>query len=252
MARGNARQALFHGDDDYQRMLAGLEKTVQRTGWEVFSFVWMPNHIHLFFRTPTPNLCRGMRYLLSEYANWHAKRHQQTGHLFQGRFRGELIEDQSYFWNVSRYLHLNPVRGQRPLVDHPRDWPWSSYQGYCRKADRLDWLDYDGLLRAWQGEMGGSNPEYSYRRIVEAGITKPPTNPFQDAWEGWLLGSHAFVERTKRLVRIPNQPDQVPRTRRLVRLDAEEVIATVAKYFAVEPSSYAARRSTAAGRDLAA
>ena len=252
MARGNARQALFHGDDDYQRMLTGLEKTVRRTGWEVFSFVWMPNHIHLFFRTPTPNLSKGMQYLLSGYANWYAKRHQRTGHLFQGRFRGELIEDESYFWNVSRYLHLNPVRGKRPLVDHPRDWMWSSYRGYCRKADRLDWLDYDDVFRAWQGEMGGSNPEHAYRRFVEAGIKQPPTNPFQAAWEGWLLGSEAFLKRTKQLMSIPNQPDQVPRARRLVRLDAEEVIATVANYFAVDPATYAARRSTAAGRDLAA
>ncbi len=66
-------------------MLEGLEKTVLRTGWEIFSFVWMPNHIHLFFRTPQPNLSRGMQYLLSGYANWYAKRHQRPGHLFQGR-----------------------------------------------------------------------------------------------------------------------------------------------------------------------
>ena len=99
-------------------VLDGLEKTVGRTGWEVFSFVWMPNHIHLFFRTPRPNLSRGVQYLLSGYANWYAKRHRRTGHLFQGRFKGELIEDESYFWNVSRYIHLNPVRGKRPLVEH--------------------------------------------------------------------------------------------------------------------------------------
>lgn len=252
MARGNARQTLFQGDDDYHRLLAGLEKTVQRTGWEVFSFVWMPNHIHLFFRTPTPNLSKGMQYLLSGYANWYAKRHQRTGHLFQGRFRGELIEDESYFWIVSRYLHLNPVRGKRPLVDHPRNWLWSSYRGYCRQADRLDWLNYEGLFHAWQGEMGGSTPEHAYRRFVEAGVKKPPSNPFQAAWDGWLLGSEAFVKRTKQLVSIPNQPDQVPQARRLVRLDAEEVIATVAKHFGVEPGNYTARRSTAPGRDLAA
>ena len=115
MARGNGRQLLFHEQDDYQRMLDGLVKTVDRTGWEVFAFVWMPNHLHIFFRTPKPNLSKGMQYLLSGYANWYAKRHRRTGHLFQGRFKGELIENESYFWNVSRYLHLNPVRGKRPL-----------------------------------------------------------------------------------------------------------------------------------------
>jgi len=163
-----------------------------------------------------------------------------------------LIEDESYFWNVSRYLHLNPVRGKRPLVDHPRNWPWSSYRGYCRRADRLHWLDCDGLLRAWQGEMGGSNPAHAYRRFVEAGVKKPPANPFQSAWDGWVLGSEAFVKRMRQLVGAPNQPDQVPRARRFMRLEAEEVIATVAKTCGVDHATYAARRSTAAGRDLAA
>ena len=65
----------------------------------------MPNHVHLFFRTAEPNLSRGMQYLLSGYANWFNTRHQRPGHLFQGRFKGELIEDERYFWNVSRYLH---------------------------------------------------------------------------------------------------------------------------------------------------
>ena len=78
-ARGNGRQRLFHEDDDYQRMTDGLQRTVERTGWEVFAYAWMPNHIHLFFRTPRPNLSKGMQYLLSGYANWYAKRHQRTG-----------------------------------------------------------------------------------------------------------------------------------------------------------------------------
>ena len=52
MARGNGRQRIFHADADYQRMTDGLAKTIARTGWQVFAFVWMPNHIHLFVRTP--------------------------------------------------------------------------------------------------------------------------------------------------------------------------------------------------------
>jgi hypothetical protein len=47
------------------------------------------------------------------------RRHRRPGHLFQGRYKGELIEDESYFWTVSGYIHLNPVRGKRPLVGHP-------------------------------------------------------------------------------------------------------------------------------------
>jgi len=125
-----------------------------------------------------------MQYLLSGYANWYAKRHQRTGHLFQGRFKAELVEDESYFWTLSRYVHLNPVRGKCPLVDHPSAWTWSCYPGYCRKSARVDWIDYESVLAAWQGEMGGKDSALAYRRFVESGLETPPCNPLENALEG--------------------------------------------------------------------
>jgi REP element-mobilizing transposase RayT len=89
MCRGNGRQRVFRDDVDYQRLIDGLAVTVSRYGWEVFSFVLMPNHFHLFVRTPQPNLSRGMQYLASGYANWFAKRHRCPGRLLQGRFKSQ-------------------------------------------------------------------------------------------------------------------------------------------------------------------
>ena len=252
MARGNGRQRIFHADADYQRMTDGLAKTIARTGWQVFAFVWMPNHIHLFVRTPKPNLSVGMQYLLSGYANWYAKRHQRTGHLFQGRFKAELVEDESYFWTLSRYVHLNPVRGKKPLVDHPSSWAWSSYPGYCRKSARVDWIEYESVLAAWQGEMGGKDSGLAYRRFVESGLETPPSNPLDNALEGWLLGSDTFLKKVKKLMAKPQHIDQTPKARRLTSLDANEVITAVAAYFKTSPESYQSKRSTAPGRDLAA
>jgi len=85
-----------------------------------------------------------MQYLLSGYANWYAKRYQRTGHLFQGRFKAETVEDEGYFRALSRYLHLNPARGKRPVVKHPRDQPWSSYPGFCNKSKQVDWIAIKG------------------------------------------------------------------------------------------------------------
>ena len=252
MARGNGRQQLFHGDDDYRRMTDGLEKTVARTGWEIFAYVWMPNHIHLFFRTPKPNLSKGMQYLLSGYANWYAKRHQRTGHLFQGRFKSELIEDSSYFWTVGRYLHLNPTRGKRPLVQRPADWRWSSYPGYADRRRRVDYVAYQPMWDAWQGESGGSDPERAYRKFVEAGLDQPPANPLLDAWEGWLLGSEEFLKSIKRKFQSPRQPDQVRQARRLGSMEPQVLIQAVAQHYGLDADAYQQRRSTAAGRDLAA
>ena len=180
MARGNGRQDIVRDDRDRQHWLDTLERTTGLFRWELFAFVLMSNHFHLFLRTPEPNLSRGMQRLLSGYAIWWARRHRRPGHVFQGRFRAQVIEDESYFWTVSRYLHLNPVRADQ-LVDHPRDWPWSSYPGYASARRRLDWVAYDTLLAALQGEYGGSDPSDAYRHYVTAGLRQPIASPLEGA-----------------------------------------------------------------------
>ena len=180
MSRGNARQQIFQDQRDYQRLVDGLAQTVERCGWELLSFVLMPNHLHLFLRTPQPNLSCGMQYLLSGYANWYAKRHQRAGHLFQGRFKGELIEDESYFWTVSRYVHLNPVRGQRPPVEHPTDWSWSSYPGYAQS----EWTGWPMMLCMRLG-----------RERSAVGTRKPPTG-----------ASSSKASRSRRRIRCATRP----------------------------------------------
>jgi REP element-mobilizing transposase RayT len=252
MARGNARQTLFHDDEEYGHFLEGLARTVGRCDWKLLAFACMPNHVHLLVQTPQANLSRGMQYLLSGYANWYAKRYHRSGHLFQGRFRGELIEDETYFWAVSRYLHLNPVRGKRPLVSHPRDWRWSSYPGYADRRGRVDWVCYDAVYRAWQGEMGGPQAEVAYRRFVETGLTEPPENPLRKAVHGWLLGSAAFVQRIREQMERPAHEDQVPAARRLRNVDPARVLDAVAADYGVSTESFRQRRSGDQARDVAA
>ncbi|MEX2316131.1 MAG: transposase [Pirellulales bacterium] len=231
MSRGNGRQNVFLDDRDRERLLQGLESAVRKFDWLVMSYVWMPNHFHLFLKTPHPNLSAGIQYLVSGYANWFAKRHQRPGHLFQGRFKGGLVEDSSYFWSVSRYVHLNPSRGRRPLATHPRDWPWSSYLGYADRRRRFDWVAYDSVLAAWPGEMGGRDATAAYRRFVEAGLDEPPVNPMSSAAQGWLLGSDEFVRRMSAIARDPKYADEVPQAKGLRRLELACVLAAVAKHY---------------------
>ena len=252
MSRGNARQNVFRDRRDYERFFKGLEATVEKFSFELFSFVCMPNHIHLFFRTPQANLSAGMQYLLSGYANWFNKRHGRPGHLFQGRFKGELIEDEHYFWNVSRYIHLNPVRGKRSLVDRPEQWDWSSYPGYQWKRRRLFWIAYDSVYAAWQGGKGNANPAVAYRRFVEAGVAKPPENPLAKAVGAWLLGGDNFVDRIKQQLCEPKHRDEIPPTRRLIALSVAEVLAATAKHYGVEEASFATKYNRQQSRDIAA
>jgi putative transposase len=231
MARGNGRQDIVRDDRDRQHWLQVLERTVAVLRWELFAFVLMSNHFHLFLRTPQPNLSRGMQRLLSGYAIWWARRHRRSGHLFQGRFRAQLIEDESYFWTVSRYLHLNPVRAK--LVEHPQDWPWSSYPGYSSMRRRLDWVAYDALLAALQGEYGGSDPSGAYRRYVTVGLKEPVASPFDAAWQGLVVGSPEFLRDVKsRLTATPTTSRAaLIAPQRLAPLDRQTVYAIVLRYY---------------------
>ena len=172
--------------------------------------------------------------------------------MFQGRFKGELIEDESYFWTVSRYIHLNPVRGKRPLVRHPRDWPWSSYPGYADKRKRLSWVAYDVLLDAWRGGSGGSHPAAAYRRYVQQGLKTPPENPFQKAAHGWLLGGQGFVDTVGKAMKSPRFADEVPRARALGSVDMESVFAAVAHHYQVDPEIFSMRGDGHLARAVAA
>jgi putative transposase len=135
---------------------------------------------------------------LSRYANVWSRRHRFSGHVFQGRYRTELVEDETYLWTVTRYVHLNPVRGR--LVEHPGRWTWSSYPGYAHRGPRLEWVAYDELLASWEGAFGGPDPAGSYRRYVTAGLLEPPESPWKEAYHGWILGSGEFIDRVKEMV----------------------------------------------------
>ena len=182
MSRGNARQDIVLDDADREKRRDWLRRTVEVYGWRMHAFVLMRNHDHLFIETPEPNLSAGMQYLNGSYTSYFNRRHRRCGHLFQGRFKGHLIEERGYFLEVSRYLHLNPVRAK--VVARPEQYPWSSYGGYQRASRTVAWVTYDQVL----GEFGvkGSIARRAYTRFVRAGVEKPPPSPFAEAREGML------------------------------------------------------------------
>ena len=106
VTRGDGRRTLFHDDGHYAQFTQGLSDEVSPSGWIVLTFCRMPNHVHALIKTPGSNLCRGMQHWLSEYANWYAKRNRRIGHLFQGCYKAFPVEDEGYYWNLSRYIHL--------------------------------------------------------------------------------------------------------------------------------------------------
>jgi putative transposase len=256
MSRGNARREIVDDDLDRQQFQDLLAAQVGRSRWQLIGFVLMTNHFHLLVRTPSPNLAAGMQRLLSAYARHLAIRHRRPGHVFQGRYQAQLIEDESYYWTVSRYIHLNPVRAN--LVARPEDWRWSSYPGYVDPARRLGWIGYEWLFRAWQGEFGGSVSDAiaDYGRFVDSGVDRPPESPFAALKHGWILGSDSFVHRLKGALPEAPTPRGTPQARALLRdrpeTTVDQVLWAVGKHYGLTPDDLGRVGEHARARSLAA
>ena len=97
----------------------------------------MGNHYHFLIETPDANLSRGMRQLNGVYTQTSNRNHNQFGHVFQGRFKGILVEKETYLLALARYIVLNPVRAR--MVRHAKDWPWSSYGSTSGDQPAPDW-----------------------------------------------------------------------------------------------------------------
>ncbi len=232
MARGNGRQDIVCDDEDRDRLQEHLGRAALRSSWRVYAFAIMSNHLHVVLKTPQPNLARGMQAFLSGYANFWSRRHRFSGHVFQGRFRTELMEDETYLWPVTRYVHLNPVRAG--MVDHPAEWAWSSYPGYAHCGRRLEWVAYDELMASWDGAFGRSSPARAYRRYVTAGLAEPPVSPWKESYHGWILGSGAFIDRVRAMVRGEPRKERRRESRLLLSLPLSRISAVVCAFYEIE------------------
>jgi len=229
-SRGWERRVIVRDDNDRERWLRLLQRVAVRSGWRVFAWALMGNHFHLYLRTPEPNLSAGMHDLNSGYASAFNRRHRRSGALFQGRFKAVLVEDESHSLELSRYVHLNPVRAK--LVARPEQFAWSSYREYLGVRKPPAWLDWQTVL----GEIGGNRRRCrsAYRRFVEAGISTRVKSPLAEAVGGMLLGTNGWVQEWRR--RLAEQPDvpAIPAQRQLAwRPTIEDVVEAVSKTFGV-------------------
>jgi putative transposase len=143
-SRGDRREAIYEDDEDRQRFLDVLAEVVERYNWICHAYCLMTNHYHLVAETVEGNLSQGMRHFNGVYTQASNRRHSRTGHLFQGRFKGILVDRDVYLLELTRYVVLNPVRAQ--MVEAPEHWPWSSYRAMIGSAPAPPWLAVDGLL----------------------------------------------------------------------------------------------------------
>jgi REP-associated tyrosine transposase len=188
ITRGNAREAIVRDEFDRQSFFRILARTVKRFSWLCHAYCLMDNHYHLVLETPLPNLSAGMRQLNGVYAQAFNEHHGRVGHVFQSRYRSILVEDETYFVEVCRYVVLNPVRGGSCAA--PDEWTWSSYAATAGLTPPPPYLAIERIL----SEFGSTRPQAyrNYRLFVADGIGKAAELEVK----GERLGGDAFLQKT--------------------------------------------------------
>src|SRR3954453_9125396 len=146
MSRGNARMRIFLDDVDYRKFLYILADVFDKYDVDCWDMCMMPNHYHLAVMNERPNLPEAMRDLNGEYGMWWNGRHAKIGHVFQGRYKDQIVQREGYLLNLIRYIALNPVRAG--LVTSPELWPWSAYACTAGLAPNPGFLRPELLLAA--------------------------------------------------------------------------------------------------------
>jgi REP-associated tyrosine transposase len=269
--RGIEKKAIFRDDTDYENFLERLSNTLIETRTPCYAWALMPNHVHLLMKTGVQPISHVMRRLLTGYAVQFNRRHRRAGHLFQNRYKSFLCEEERYFQELVRYIHLNPIRANIVYnLDLLSKYPYCGHSSAMGKIDR-EWHDTEYVLR-WFGTRV-SLARKAYSTFVKKGIPmgKRPElvggglirsvggwtvlKEYRDtgrsvASDERILGSSDFVQSTLRQVK---ESMEKRASAKAARVDFEQVKHCVADLVSVSSeiiTSASRKRRVALARSL--
>lgn len=198
-SRGDRREAIYRDIEDRQQWMEILSQVCERFNWMIHGYCQMTNHYHLLTETVNGNLSRGMRQLNGLYTQKFNRRHHESGHLFQGRYKAILVQKDSHLLELTRYVVLNPVRAR--MVMRPEDWAWSSYNAMTNAEIERRWLDVDWTL----GQFGENRAKAiaAYRQFVMAGKGLP--DPKEQVRHQMFLGNDVFIAEHQQATEKPEK-----------------------------------------------
>ena len=192
-SRGNERKTVYLNNRDREKYLSYLESAHERYGAMIHAYCLMGNHYHLLLETPRGNLSQILHHINGAYTTYFNIKRERSGHLFQGRFKGILVDKDEYCKELSRYIHLNPVRAG--MVKTPLEYPWSSYPYFAGRDHKPNWLTTELVLDDFGGEE--KRGFRRYREYVEKGVTNEIENPLKGVIASAFLGSKEFINRIR-------------------------------------------------------
>lgn len=201
--RGNERREIFRDKEDRAVFLKMLARSIDIFGVQLAAYACMPNHFHLLVCTPKANLSEFMRHFNISYTGAFNRKYRRSGHLYQGRYKAFLIDADNYLLEVSRYIHLNPLRMKSK---EPQEKRWqdlllnddTSLLGYINQRSRKEFVNYTIVLDYFSGDNRKSINEY--RKFVEEGFRTEMKSPLEKGRGTDIIGRDDFVEEIKQLL----------------------------------------------------
>jgi putative transposase len=252
--RGNKHRVIFLDRDDRFRFLKQLRESLNTYQVVLHAYVMMNNHFHLILQTLRPNLSEFMRRFNICYTGWFNYHHKTCGHLYQGRYKALLVDADSYLLELSRYVHLNPVRiGDKKKINYQKRWnhlrkySWSSLSGYIDKRRTADFLNYEMTLAM----IGGRN---CYQQFLKDGLRSDISNPFVNLRHQAILGDDSFLARVKSGYLEDASTREQPMYRELVAkvIPPNTILTTVARALHVEARIFSLRLGNGINRGIVA
>jgi len=215
-SRGDRQENIYESDTDRENFLLVLEEVCKQYNWSVHSYCLMSNHYHLLVETPDGNLSKGMRQLNGVFTQKYNRNNNKVGHVFQGRFKGILVDGDAYLMELVRYIVLNPVRAQ--MVRSARDWKWSSFRATIGVVLCPEWLDREWLLSSFAKRQSVAIDKF--KRFVAEGKNQP--SPWDNLKNQIFLGDEQFVERMLDHVKKDKRLSEIPKAQRRVKVKSIE------------------------------
>jgi putative transposase len=134
--RGINKQIIFEEDEDKRRFLDTLGRFKNQCKFKLYGYCLMDNHIHLLVKEVEETISVFIKRICSSYVYWYNMKYGRCGHLFQDRFKSEVVETRTYFITVLRYIHQNPLKAG--IADNVLDSKWTSIGEYLYQSTIVD------------------------------------------------------------------------------------------------------------------
>ncbi len=240
--RGNSGQTIFLNDKDRTRFFLLLQEGMERFGHRIHAFCLMTNHVHLAIQIAEISLSRILQNLSFRYTRWVNWRQGRTGHLFQGRYKAVLIDADTYLQELTRYIHLNPVRAG--MVRRAEKYPWSGHRAYLG-LETIPWLTTDWVLSQFSKKVSVARKDYM--KFIQEGMEGNRQEEFYRGSEAdsRILGDDTFIER------VLDEKQKKQRN----RVSLDKIMVEVCRHFSLEEKDFGVLgkdRSLSEARGIAA